>query len=281
MHGAEPGAEHDGVLLRRARLSRGVGLRVLAAELDVSAATLSHMENGRAPITLDRLRRIADVLSVPVTDIIEGRPSSPDRHRPTGARVGWRHYPPLDLGPVPHAVLAEFLEFGYHGATVRGIAARAGLSPSGVYHHHASKQHMLLALSQHTMSDLHVRADAARRESTDPVERFCLLVENLALYHSYRHELAFVADSEMRSLTRANRRSVARLRTLQQRLVDAEVVDAVTAGRFRADHPHQASRAVVTMCTAIAGWFRPGGPATPEQVARSYVGFALDLMAAR
>lgn len=278
MHGVEPGAEHDGVLLRRARISRGVGLRALAAELDVSPATLSHMENGRAPITLDRLRRIADVLSLSVADIIEGRPAPPDRHRPAGADVGWRCYPPLDIGPVLHAVLAEFLEFGYHGGTVRGIAARAGLSLSGVYHHHPSKQQMLLALAQHTMTDLHARADTARRENTDPVVRFCLLVENLALFHSYRHELAFVADSEMRSLTPANRRAMARLRTLQQRLVDAEVVDAVAAGRFRADHPHEASRAVVTMCTAVAGWFRHDGPASPEQVARRYVGFALDLM---
>src|SRR5687767_13659589 len=117
MHGVGPGAEHDGVLLRRARLSRGVGLRALAAEIDVSPATLSHMENGRAPITLERLRRIAVTLSLHVTDIIEGRPAPLDRHRPDGAAPGWRCYPRLDLGPVPHAVLAEFLEFGYHGGT--------------------------------------------------------------------------------------------------------------------------------------------------------------------
>jgi Predicted transcriptional regulator len=271
-------SEHDGVLLRRARLSRGIGLRALAAELGISAATLSQVENGRTPITLDRLRRIADALSLPVVDILEGRPSAPDRHPTRDAGAGWRHYPPLDLDPVLHAVLAEFLEFGYHGATVRRIAARADLSVSGIYHHYPSKQHMLLAVAQYTMSDLHARAEAARRESADSVERFCLLVENLALFHTYRHELAFVADSEMRSLTPANRRTVARLRTLQQRLVDAEVVDAVAAGRFRADHPHDASRTVVTMCTALAGWFRHDGPASPEQVARQYVGFALDLM---
>ena len=50
------------------------------------------------------------------------------------------------------------------------------------------------------------------------------------------------------------------------------------AGRFHTDHPHEASRAVVTMCTALPTWWRPDGPQSPEQVAKQYVGFALDLM---
>lgn len=61
-------------------------------------------------------------------------------------------------------------------------------------------------------------------------------------------------------------------------MVNAEVMAAVAAGDFRVDHPHEAARAVVTMCTAVADWFRPGGALLPEQVARHYVGFALDLL---
>jgi hypothetical protein len=32
------------------------------------------------------------------------------------------------------------------------------------------------------------------------------------------------------------------------------------------------------MCTALPTWFSPGGPLTPEQIARQYVDFALDVM---
>jgi hypothetical protein len=61
-------------------------------------------------------------------------------------------------------------------------------------------------------------------------------------------------------------------------MVDHEVQDAVRHGRFRADHPQVAARAVVTMCTALPSWWRPDGPLTPEQVAEQYVGVALDMM---
>jgi len=82
----------------------------------------------------------------------------------------------------------------------------------------------------------------------------------------------------MRSLDPGNRAKIAELRMVQQRMVDMEVEHAVREGWFHADHPHDASRAVVTMCTALPTWWRPDGPLSAEQVAERYVGFALDLM---
>jgi Tetracyclin repressor-like, C-terminal domain len=81
----------------------------------------------------------------------------------------------------------------------------------------------------------------------------------------------------MRSLDAGNRQKIASMRTAQQRMIDHEVDQAVRFGRFRADHPHEAARAVVTM-HRTARMVAPAGPLAPEQVARQYVGFALDLM---
>lgn len=272
------GGARVGGLVRAARLGRGVGLRELAATIGVSPATLSEIEHGRTRLTVDRLGLIAAALDMPVGDVLDGRVPRPAEESSELPPADWRRYDPLDLDPVLDAARAEFLAVGYHGATMRRIAARCGLSVSGLYHHHAGKQRILLALVEVTMADLGRRADAARAEGRDPVDRFCLLVENLALYHSHRAELAFVGNTEMRSFTETNRRRVAGLRTRQQRIVDAEVDAAVAAGAFRPDHPHEASRAVVTMCTALTDWYRPGGPSTPEQIARRYVGFALDML---
>jgi AcrR family transcriptional regulator len=143
---------------------------------------------------------------------------------------------------------------------VRDIAARAGVSVSDMYHYHASKQQMLVSILDHTMSDLLARARAARLKGRDPVARFSALVENAALFHTHRRELGFVGASEMRSLEPADRARIAEQRTTQQRLIDHEVKQAVRAGRFRSDHPHEAARVVVTMCTALPTWSRPGGP---------------------
>nr|WP_275403884.1 TetR/AcrR family transcriptional regulator C-terminal domain-containing protein [Pseudonocardia acidicola] len=128
------------------------------------------------------------------------------------------------------------------------------------------------------MTELLQRAEAARRDGRDPVERFSLLIEHLALFHTHRRELGFVGASEMRSFDTENRIKIANMRTHQQRMVDEEVEAAVEEGKFRTHHPHEASRAVVTMCTALPNWWRPDGPLSPEDVAEQYVGFALDLM---
>ena len=276
-----------GAQVRQARMATGTTLRGLARELGVSPATLSQIETGRTGLSVHRLSRIAEALGLTVPQILdvvvapagEAVPFEPPRRTLGPAtRVRWREYGPLDFDPVLRAALDEFLAIGYHGATVRGIAARAGLSVSGIYHYYTSKQHMLVAILDLTMADLLARARAAYEEGCDPVERFCLLVENLVLYHTHRRELGFVGAAEMRSFEPANRARIADLRTVQQRMVDHEVAEAVRLGRFRADHPHEAARAVVTMCTALPTWWRPDGPLSPEQVAEQYVGFARQMM---
>ncbi|GAA1271475.1 hypothetical protein GCM10009609_38250 [Pseudonocardia aurantiaca] len=282
-----------GAQVRSARTSRGLSLRSLARALRVSPATLSQIENGRTGLSVSRLSQIADALELTVPQILDivitpdatldQAPPAPEPRLPGPAEVPtrWREYGPLDFDPVLRAALDEFLAIGYHGATVRGIAARAGLSVSGIYHYYASKQQMLVSILDHTMTDLLARAGAAQAEGRDAVERFSLLIEHLALFHTHRRELGFVGASEMRSFDADNRQKIAELRITQQRMVDHEVEEAVRQGRFRNDHPHEAARAVVTMCTALPTWWRPDGPYSPEQIAQQYVDFALDLMRPR
>lgn len=282
-----------GERLRATRNARGMTLRSLAALLDLSPATLSQIENGHANLSVRRLEQISTALGTTAADVLETAASPIDApaagHRRPGPatasikeantfNAAWRHYEPLDFDPVLRAALEEFVVIGYHGATVRSIATRAGMSVSGIYHHYSSKQEMLLTVLDLTMSELLARARGARAEGSDAVQRFSLLIENLALFHTHRRELGFVGAAEMRAFDPPNRDRIAALRSTQQRMVDIEVDAAVHDGSFRADHPHEAARAAVTLCTALPTWWQPHGPLTAEQVASRYVGFALDLM---
>ena len=290
INGVRPADATLGAQVRAARAAKGLSLRDLARIIEVSPATLSQIENGRTGLTVSRLSRIADALELTVSQILDSvvtPAATPDQEtseavsRLPAPAAHWREYGPLELDPVLSAALGEFLAIGYHGATVRGIAARCGLSVSGIYHYYTSKQQMLVAIFDFTMTGLLARARAAQAEGRDPAERFGLLVENLVLYHTHRRELGFIGASEMRSLETENRQRIAELRTVQQRMVDHEVEDAVRQGQFRADHPQEAARAVVTMCTALPTWWRPDGPLSPEQVAEHYAGIALDVMRGR
>ncbi|MQA16024.1 MAG: TetR family transcriptional regulator [Pseudonocardiaceae bacterium] len=293
--GAAPDAA-VGVRVRAARMQQGVSLRALARSLGVSPATMSQLENGRTRLTVVRLSEIAAALGTTVQDVLDspvdrGHATDRPRMRAATRRDGetaasptsqeahmWRIYPPLTFDVVLDAALQEFLATGYHGSSVRDIARGCGMSVSGLYHHYASKQEMLARILDLTMTDLLWRSRAARAQGRNPVERFSLLIECLALFHTRRRELGFVGASEMRSLERRNRRRIAEMRTTQQRMVDEEVDAGVTQGRFGNRRPHDAARAVVTMCTALPQWFRIDGPLTPEEIAAQYVEFALDLL---
>jgi AcrR family transcriptional regulator len=234
-------------------------------------------------VSTRRLAQVAEALAVGVERLLADPDgvvpirSAPSRRTPPDDDA-WRDFTPLVLDAALTGALSAFLEFGYHGATMRTIAERADLSVPGLYHHYDSKQDMLVALLDVTMGDLRRRTEAALGHGCDPVERFTHVVECLALYHTHRRELAFVGASEMRSLEPAARARVAALRVSEQRTVDTTVEDGVRAGLFATTRPHEAARAVVTMCTALAQWYRHDGPAPAEHVAGLYVEFALDLV---
>lgn len=289
----DPARSSLGERVRQLRRRRGLTLRETADRLGVSAATLSAIENGRTGLTVARLELLAEVLRAPVTSLLSGDgqdgasgsvaaevatnvPATDEGPQYGGG--AWRLYPALDLGPVLTAALESILDTGYHGASIRDVARRAGMSVPGLYHHYASKQDMLAAVLDFTMRDVLARSKAALAEGETAGDRFCLLVECLTLYHSHRRELAFVGSSELRRLEPGNRTYIVAMRNQVQSLVDEQVDAAVKDGTFRANSPHLAARAVVTMCTAVAAWYRAGGPVPPEELAEQYVGFAIDVM---
>lgn len=293
-----PGVGDDltGAQIRAARTHQGLSLRSLARAIHVSPATVSQIELGRTGLSLARLHQIAAAIGVTAQEILDLDPTGatgsapessggdmrivrPGRQAPEpGPGCGWRSYGPLPFDVVLAAALDEFVHIGYHGATVREIAARAGLSVPGIYHYYTSKQQMLMTILEYTMTDLLERATAARRDGADPVERFSLQVEHLVLFHTHRAELGFVGAAEKRSLDPDNSRRIAALRTRQQRFVDEEVAEAVELGLFRSDGAHERARSIVTMCTALPTWWRPEGRYSPEEIAEQYVSIARDLM---
>ncbi|WP_236628943.1 TetR/AcrR family transcriptional regulator [Cryobacterium roopkundense] len=183
----------------------------------------------------------------------------------------WRDYTDGAPPPMLQAALDCFVEHGYHGTKIRTVAARVGLSVPGLYHHYPSKHALLVSIVQFAMRDLLDRCESALAEAGPAVEdRFRLLIECLVLFHAHRSDLAFIAASEIRSLEGEARSEHIAARDRQQRMVD-EIIDAgVAVGAFGTEYPHEASLAIVTMCTGVAQWYRLDGALTPEELAVRY-----------
>lgn len=281
-----------GARVRQARAAAGLSLRAAAQRVGVSPATLSAVENGKTGVSIPRLRTLAAELGTTMPWLIgAGQPiaNASRRSRPPEIRVdldggeprAWREFPPLEIDPVLAAAIGSFVETGYHGATMRSIAQRAGMSVPGVYHHYQDKQQLLVKVLDLTMDELHWRVRAARDEASTGRARVQQLVEALALFHTHRRELAFIGASEMRGLTPANRRRITASRNEIQYLLDEDIDAAIAEEDLAADHARVAGRAIATMCTALPQWFRLHGPVTPERIATEYAAFALRLIGIR
>lgn len=196
---------------------------------------------------------------------------------------------PDGVGPIPRgggreaiatAAREVFQERGYHGASIRDIAKRAGLSLSALYYWHPSKQDLLAALIEDTTLEYFRRCDEALAGvADDPAARLAALVGVTVQYRVDNQTQSNISNREWRNLEPQHE---ARLRELRVKATTiwADIVDAgVAQGVFRCEHPVDARRAAQAACNAIAEWYRPGGTLTAEELVDHYTRIVLRIVA--
>ena len=175
--------------------------------------------------------------------------------------------------------LELFAEVGFHGASLRDIAARAGTNVSHLYYYFPSKADLLrsimVSIADALLATLRDASNAAR---DDPVARFAALVRAMVLFHAQRRIEAFVGRSELRSLPEEARREIVdRYDVLTS--IFRETLDAgVRSGVFRCAYPKQAVFSVLAMSSQVATWYRSDGELGPAEIADRYAALALEMV---
>src|SRR5689334_21273943 len=149
--------------------------------------------------------------------------------------------------------------YGYAGMTMRQIAARLQIKAASLYYYFPSKQDILFDLMRKTASDL---LDGLRRITVSGKPAGEQLEETVrwhVLFHTQKREEAFISHSELRSLKPEHLNAVLKLREDYDRLFDSILKDAYKQGALRVPPNGVMRNAILTMCTATAGWFSPEG----------------------
>lgn len=175
--------------------------------------------------------------------------------------------------------LSLFVEQGYHGASMRDIAARAGVSVSAAYHYFPSKADMLRTIMIRVTEDLIADLEAARDGAgADPAAQLAAVARAHVLLHTRRQDESFIGNSELRSLSPVDRRKVVALRDKVGQVFKDIVAEGSRRRVFGQPYSAETVRAILTMCTAVAGWYRPNGADRPEAIAERYAVLALRLV---
>lgn len=179
---------------------------------------------------------------------------------------------------IENTALHLFRKKGYAGSSIREIAAGSDVAIATMFHHFPSKLAILERLLHLAVDELQAELDEAMKDTTDARERLRACVRVMVVAHCLRSTQSFVAESELRSLPEDASHDIRRKRLRIQKLFHKAVEEGIESGEFTCTDAKIASVAILTMCTSVASWYRPGGPLTPEQLAQFYVDFAFSIV---
>jgi AcrR family transcriptional regulator len=176
------------------------------------------------------------------------------------------------------AALTLFAERGYHGTALGQIAGRLGVRTPSLYNHMSSKQELLLTIVERTVTGVLDDLHTATRNRTEPLDKLYHATLVYARRHASHRREAIVVNRDTSSLDEPHRSRMQALRREHGHALRAIISEGVQAGRFTIDSPALGSFAIREMCVSIARWFREDGPLGPDQVAREYTEFALNIV---
>jgi len=173
---------------------------------------------------------------------------------------------------------------GYEGASLRDMAARAGVSVAALYYHFPSKLDLLREFIDDAyeivLTRIERRLGLVGPSSSARLDEAVGTLVASVLHDDFAQLAANVAWREHTRLPPPERRSIDEKRARLLDLVAGIVADGVAAGDLATAEPREAARAIVTLSTTLVEPYAEIGRPLPEVIAL-YQGFARALARAR
>jgi AcrR family transcriptional regulator len=171
-------------------------------------------------------------------------------------------------------------EDGYEGASIRDMAARAGVSVAALYYHFPSKHDLLREFLDEAYDVILARIERRMARVDGPVPQLAEVVGTIIwsnMHDGFAQSAAYVVSSEYLRLNPPDRAAIEVKRKALLDLVEGVVRDGVAAKKFKTKEPREAARAIVTLAQSTVGVQHEIGRSLDEIIAL-YQGFALALV---
>lgn len=181
------------------------------------------------------------------------------------------------------AAITVMGEDGYEGASMRDMAARAGVTVAALYYHFPSKLDLLREFLDESWDVINARLDR-RLAAADPspVAQLDELVATLIASYLHDEFAQMASNVGLREHTRLSGPERAAIDAKRQQLLDraTSIIDSGSrVGAFRSSEPREAARAVVILCSSLVEPFATMDRSMAE-VIEMYQGFARRLVCA-
>ena len=176
---------------------------------------------------------------------------------------------------VQEAALSLLSERGYHGTTMKQVAALLGVQAPSLYNHVGSKQEMLARIMTAGMERLTKAQEAALAGSENVADQLRAMTQAHVLLHIRYQRSAMIGDRELRHLEEPTQSQVRAQRGAYELRFRSVIEQGIGAGLFHVRSSKLASFAIIEMATSVAVWFKENGPMTADEVADQYGEMAL------
>ena len=157
-------------------------------------------------------------------------------------------------------------EDGYEGASIRDMAARAGVSVAALYYHFPSKLDLLGEFLDEaygiTLARLERRLAAVGEE---PSARLDEIVGTLVWSHLHDDFAQLASNVATREYTRLNPPERAAIEVKRKALLD--LLESVVADMGRSEDPREAARAIITLSTSLVEPYTEMGRSLDDVIA--------------
>lgn len=168
-----------------------------------------------------------------------------------------------------------FFKKGYFATSISDIARGSGIQKASIYYHYASKEDLLFGILKSTMDDLtfYLKQRLAVVDGTE--QRMRAAVRGHVRFHLERQKENFIANSELRGLSAEHYRVIVNKRDEYEMIFQELIRQGAEQGVFADVDAKILSYAILTLCTAGATWFNPGGRLAVDEIADIYENFII------
>ncbi len=177
------------------------------------------------------------------------------------------------------AGVALFGRRGYHGVSVRDLAAHLGLKPMALYAHVPSKQQLLFELKLIGYQGHRDRLLSALLDAgPEPAGQIRALCRAHVQVHLDHPALARVTHRDTAALSAEQVETVLRVRGEAAKVFTEVVERGQRLGAFRPDNPLLVVQAVTGMGIRAAEWWSPDAGVDAREVVETFADFAVRLL---
>jgi AcrR family transcriptional regulator len=163
-----------------------------------------------------------------------------------------------------------FAEKGYHSTSMRDISRATEVSLAGLYYYCRSKEELLFLIQDHCFGHVLERLEERLEETTQPVAKLCLVIENHLSFFAANMSEMKVLSHEAESLAGEMRERVSSKKQQYTRLV-RQILSEVQPRQAKNDGGQKVDLTVATyalfgMMNWIYNWYDPRGTLSVKQL---------------